>query len=149
MGKAAKKAVKKTAKAEHAMKAPSTSYVVPIGMNNKKGKRLMKHKAFREVIAQEVAKKELVRKEASGKGTFNVLSLSSALTDGALPKPKKNVGGSNNVQMSKPRKNKAKKSVGTRELAQFQAVLAHGAFQANPLATLKEHLTNTCRPQDK
>ena len=31
------------------------------------------------------------------------------------------------------------------EIAQFQAVLKHPAFQANPLGTIQDHLENTIK----
>ena len=153
MGKASKRndKAKKAAgpvKVQTKAKDAITRAPVPTGGGqNKREKRIMKHKHFQGIIAKEIAKKGSKKGPKGASGVFDILSLGDALGDtGSGPASTKTAaaftGGGNN----RPRKNKAKKAVAARELQQMSAVLAHAAFQADPLATTRQHLNNTVKP---
>mmetsp|Transcript_65114 Transcript_65114/g.146905 ORF Transcript_65114/g.146905 Transcript_65114/m.146905 type:complete len:172 (+) Transcript_65114:132-647(+) len=145
MGKASKKLSKvKRNKAVAPVSGPFAESIrtgVPmVGKNKltKLDKRMAKTQSFQTKVAQAAAQREMEKE-----GAFGVLSLSSALeagTDGSVGHAGKNVA----VSQSKPvRRNKAKTALAVKEVAQMSAVIAHGAFQANPLGTIREHLSNT------
>jgi len=127
--------------AERATKgASSAKAFVPVKLNTKNGRRVAKHKMFQAKVNDNLKKRA---EEKRGETVFNVLSLTGSLLEAQAEAttPKKAA-----APMKPARRNKAKKAIGNREVAQMQAVMMHGAFQANPLGTIKQHLQNTIRP---
>ena len=124
-----------------AVKAPDNDAVVAPPQRvaaNKKNVRMVKRLNFKKKVDTAIMEKSIAKRAQS---SLSVLALEGALDDTSShsetlmkgpPKPAASI-----------RKNKAKKNLQHKEVQQFQAVLAHGAFQANPFATIKEHLTNT------
>jgi hypothetical protein len=126
-----------------ATKTPGSANVVAPtkAASNKKNVRMVKRLNFMNKVDTAVKEKLAAKR---GDASFNVLSLGGALED--VPSQ----GKASKKDAAKPaasvRKNKAKKNLQLKEIQQFKAVLAHGAFQANPFATIREHLTNTVKP---
>jgi hypothetical protein len=76
-------------------------------------------------------------------GDLSILTLN-------LPKPESSSSGKssrqpNGVARSTKMTRKNRQRITNVEIAQFQAVLAHPAFQANPLATIHDHLENSIK----
>jgi len=127
-----------------ASKAPENEAVVAPPKRvaaNKKNIRMVKRLNFKKKVDTAIMEKSIAKEN---KSSMSVLALEGALKDTSgqakiskkdPPKPAASV-----------RKNKAKKNLQHKEVQQFQAVLAHGSFQSNPFATIKEHLTNTVVP---
>ena len=87
-----------------------------------------------------LAERKLAQDPSAAVGTMKMQSLTEALKEdfqagGAAKKRAPDV--------KKVRRNKAKKSVGLLEVEQMARVMGHGAFQATPISTIREHLENS------
>ena len=82
-------------------------------------------------------------------GDLSVLTLNLPIADASSTRK----GGkqSNGVKLAQSTKmtRKNRQRITNVEIAQFQAVLAHPAFQANPLATINDHLENSIKAATK
>ncbi|KAJ1801644.1 hypothetical protein LPJ59_000133 [Coemansia sp. RSA 2399] len=132
----------------------------------KKTKRIERHKKWMEKIdAAQVAKKERQRQEGRATDKSALIrglggmkeSLrdiqAQALAEGllSLDEKKKKAGEpgkNNNNNNSVPRSRKARNNAAIKEEKRFGQVLLHPAFQANPLATIRQHLANTLGPSN-
>ena len=126
----------RAAKAESPGKKPLMVAVAKL--RTKDERRVAKHQRFQRIVAAEVKKKEA---EKRGELAFETDMLASALAAKGEASQRKKSG---KKPAAAVRKNKAKKNLSGKEVGQMMAVLAVPAFQSNPLAAIREHLTNTC-----
>ncbi|KAJ2402800.1 hypothetical protein GGI23_000455 [Coemansia sp. RSA 2559] len=130
----------------------------------KKTKRIERHKKWMEKIdAAQVARKERQRQEgrATDKSALirglggmkeslrdiqaQILAKGLLSLDETKTKTKKagESGKNNNNNNVVPKSRKARNNAAIKEEKRFGQILLHPAFQANPLATIRQHLANT------
>lgn len=109
-----------------------------------KKKKVEKRKEKHEKLVQKLQaaadltkKKEVEMKQKAQVGTLGMSSLSELL-DSLMEKEQAMQAQTKNKKMD----NKMKQKLAVTELEQFKNVLAHPAFQNDPLAIIKEHLKN-------
>ncbi|KAJ1664095.1 hypothetical protein IW140_004308 [Coemansia sp. RSA 1813] len=123
----------------------------------KKTKRIERHKKWMEKIdAAQGAKKERQRQEGRAtsksaliRGLGNMQESlrdiqAQVLAKGLLSLDEKKEGSTRkNNNGGVPKSRKARNNAAIKEEKRFGQVLLHPAFQANPLATIRQHLANT------
>ncbi|KAJ1963458.1 hypothetical protein GGI12_002043 [Dipsacomyces acuminosporus] len=124
----------------------------------KKGKRVDRHKKWMEKMnaAQATKKKQnlksgratnksaLIRGMSGIQSSLKEIQVEQMAQDLlSLPKPTAKDSGMVSSNGSSLKSRKAKNRVAAREEKRFNQILDHPAFQANPLATIRQHLQNT------
>ncbi|KAJ2558884.1 hypothetical protein EV175_000588 [Coemansia sp. RSA 1933] len=125
----------------------------------KKTKRIERHKKWMEKIdAAQTAKRERQRKEGRATDKSALIrglgGIQESLRDiqaqvlakGLLSldeKKKERRKSSSSNDNGVPRSRKARNNAAIKEEKRFGQILLHPAFQANPLATIRQHLANT------
>jgi hypothetical protein len=124
----------------------SSSIILEKSLSSTRGKkvdkRLMKKQMFQDKLSKLEGQTSQGSKGTSG--AFSILSLSTALNEESNNASSSEKKSGSQVHDNRPvKRNKAKRAVFAKEMAQMSQVLAHKSFQANPLATIREHLNNT------
>ncbi|KAL7581345.1 hypothetical protein ACA910_006103 [Epithemia clementina (nom. ined.)] len=116
-------------------------------------KRLAKQKQYQRKQEMILTSLKLQKKEEQRKRIDGLNAIKEALLATVQPKPKNDDGddadNAEDIVAVKPnllKTNKTKELLVQKEAAQLSLVIQHPSFQADPFATIREHLKNTLAP---